>query len=99
MCDLRQSHIHTKVEAAVANEMCRRGAHLPSLGSDAFTTEVCDAWLVPTVTFPAAWHHRLLTGTKYSCQLWTTAREQRRRCVSANELMTTMMICVSRGFG
>ena len=58
-------------------EECRWGAHLPSLGCGPIggsTTEVCgtahgqcDAR--PTVTFPAAGHHRLLTGEKCSINL------------------------------
>ena len=59
---------HSK--CAIRREECRRGAHLPSLGHlpvvdkplKSVTHGQCDAR--PTVTFPAAGHHRPLTGTK-----------------------------------
>ena len=59
-----------KVKCATPHEDCRRGAHLPSLGRQpagvkplkSVTHGQCDAR--PTVTFPAAGHHRTLTGNK-----------------------------------
>jgi len=48
---------------------CERGAHLPSLSPyvekplKSVTHGQCDAR--PTVTFPAAGHHRPLAGTKF----------------------------------
>jgi len=60
---------------AMPHKESRRGAYLPSSGREpvvGLTTEVCicNAWSVrrqPAVTFPAAGHHRLLTGTKLYC--------------------------------
>jgi len=59
---------HSK--CAIRREECRRGAHLTSLGREpvvdkplkSVTRGQCDAR--PTVTFPAAGHHRPLIGTK-----------------------------------
>jgi len=57
---------------AIPHHECRRGAYLPSLGREpgvdkplkSVTHDQCDAR--PTVTFPAAGHHRPLTGTNHT---------------------------------
>jgi len=64
--------IQKNVKCAIPNEDCRRGAHLPFLGREPVVDEPlksvthgqCDAR--PTVTFPAAGHHRPLTGTNHT---------------------------------
>ena len=69
-----------KVKCSIANEQCRRGAHLPVYAVSplldrplkSVTHGQCDAR--PTVTFPAAGHHRTLTGAKF------TAWRQRHVC-------------------
>jgi len=61
-------------ESVQDSEQCRRGAHFLFLGHKPLKSEThsqCDAR--PTVTFPAAGHHRPLTGIKLYC-LVTEAR-------------------------
>jgi len=50
--------------SAITNEECRRGAHFPFLGHESVGGQ---SEARPTVTFPAAWHHHPLTGTKLYC--------------------------------
>ena len=67
--DIRGCFAKRKVKCATHHKECTRGAHLPSLGLEPVgdkpqkpaTHGQCDAR--PTVTFPAAGHHRPLTGT------------------------------------
>jgi len=79
-CDSRDRHKKGKRwMSAIHHEERRRGAHLPFFGHEpvgGWITIVCDAWPVrgarPTVTFPAAEHHRPLTGTKLYCLVTVT---------------------------
>ena len=83
--------VKVKVKSAIPYEECRRGSHLPSLGREpvggyakplkSVTHGQCDAR--PTVTFPAAGHHRSLTGTVFSIYCLVT---EARVCVCVNNL-------------
>ena len=61
-----------RVKDKMCHEECRQGAHLPSLGREPIDKPLNSATrgqsdARPTVTFPAAGHHRPLTGTELNC--------------------------------
>ena len=61
-----------RVKDKMCHEECRQGAHLPSLGREPLDKPLNSAThgqsdARPTVTFPAAGHHRPLTGTELNC--------------------------------